>query len=295
MRLGNRVLIVVALAAGLARGATADDADLASRQVMEASAAYAEAYNARDYGKLADHWAEAAELVEGGSRVAGRDQIVASIRGWLEKHDQATIAIDVERVHLLAKGLARVEGVIRFTPAKGEEPIASRFSSLRVWDDGVWRLAESFVAPSHAAALRDLAWLVGRWRAADEASGLTVDLRFEKAADGFALVGRTTTRRASGAAIESIEMIHADRDDGRVRTMIIDSTGAHAEGAIEGDGTSFNRILAGVPGDAVPGGRVQWVQTVVPGGEGRFTLQSIERSIDGRPVADGKPLHFEKQ
>jgi uncharacterized protein (TIGR02246 family) len=295
MQPGNRVLIVAFVAAGLGLGVLADDADVASKQVTEASAAYAKAYNARDYQQLADHWTETAELIEGGSRVAGRDRIVASIRGWLERHDQATIAIDIDRVNLLAKDLARVEGVIRFTPAKGEKPIASRFSSLRVQDDGTWRLAESFVAPSHAAALRDLAWLVGQWRAADEASGLTVDLRFEQAAGGFALVGRTTARRASGDAVESIEMIHADRDDGRVRTTIIDSTGAHAEGVIEGDGTSINRILAGVPGDAVPGGRVQWVQAVVPGGEGRFTLQSIERSIDGRPVADGKPLHFEKK
>lgn len=295
MQSGNRGVAVAVAIACLASVAMADEADAVRGQLTQASAAYAKAYNDRDYAALADQWTEAATLVEGGSRVSGRDQIVASIRGWIEKHDRASIAIDVERVTLLASAVARVDGVVRFTPAQGEDPIVSRFTSLRVLDGGVWRAAESFVAPSHAAALRDLGWLVGTWRATDEASGMTVDLKFEKAAGGFALVGRTTTRRKSGEVTESIEVIHADRDDGRICTAIVDSTGAHAEGVIEGDGTSFNRILAGAPGDDVPGSRVQWVQTVTPGGEGRFTLHSIERSIDGRPVADGKPLDFTKQ
>ncbi|NBU42176.1 MAG: hypothetical protein EBS51_15540, partial [Planctomycetia bacterium] len=40
--------------------------------VHEASAAYVEAYNARDFAALAEQWTERAELVEGASRVEGR-------------------------------------------------------------------------------------------------------------------------------------------------------------------------------------------------------------------------------
>jgi uncharacterized protein (TIGR02246 family) len=265
-----------------------DEVDPARKAIEQASAAYAEAYNARNYEALADQWVEQAELIEGGSRVVGRDEIVASIKGWLEKHAEATIQIDVEQVDVVAASLARVGGVILFSPSKDEPPIPSRFSSLRVLDGGAWRLAESVVAPSHAAALHDLGWLIGSWQA-------TVDLVVEKAAGGFALVGRTVMRSKAGATREAIEVIHADRDDGLIRTSIIDSLGAHAEGVIESDGTTLNRVLTGVPGDAVAGSRVQYVQALTPGGDGKFTLHSIERSIDGRPVPDGAPLHFTKQ
>lgn len=285
-------IAVIILGAAVGKG---DEAESPRKAIEQASTAYAEAYNARNYAALADQWVEQAELIEGGSRVVGRDEIMASIKGWLDKHAGATIQIDVEQVDVVAASLARVAGVIQFSPSRDEPPIASRFSSLRVLEGGVWRLAESVVAPSHAAALHDLGWLIGSWQATDDKTGMTVDLVVESVAGGFALVGRTLMRSKSGAIREAIEVIHADRDDGLIRTSIVDSLGAHAEGVIESDGTTVNRVLTGVPGDAVAGSRVQYVQALTPGGEGKFTLHSIERSIDGRPVPDGPPLHFTKQ
>ena len=286
---------LVAMGVLLAVPVQGDETDPTRQAIEQASSAYVEAYNARNYEALADQWVAQAELIEGGGRVTGRDEIMKSIRGWLDKHAGASIQIDVERVDLVAKALARVDGVILFSPSSDETPIPSRFSSLRVLEDGAWRLVESVVAPSHAAALHDLGWLVGTWQASEDKTGMTVDLVVEKAAGGFALVGRTTMRSKTGATREALEVIHADRDDGLIRTSIIDSLGAHAEGVIEGDGMTLNRVLTGVPCDAVAGSRVQYVQTAVPGGEGQFTLHSIERSIDGRPAPDGSPLHFTKQ
>jgi uncharacterized protein (TIGR02246 family) len=287
-------LMAIAILMGSGMVGHGQEVDQTRQAIEQASAAYADAYNARKYEALAEQWVEQAELIEGGASVTGRDEIVKSIRGWLDKHAEAKIQIDVDRVTLVAKALARVDGTILFSPSSNEPPIPSRFSSLRVLEDGAWRLVESVVAPSHAAALHDLGWLIGSWQAVDDKSGMTVDLVVEKAAGGFALVGRTTMRSKTGATREAIEVIHADRDDGLIRTSIIDSLGAHAEGVIESDGMTLNRVLTGVPGDAVAGSRVQYVQTVVPGGEGQFTLHSIERSIDGRPVSDGTPLHFTK-
>ena len=61
----------------------AEAAKQAVAAVKQASIAYADAYNARDYAALAAQWTEKAELIEGGSRLEGRDAIVNSIRpGW---------------------------------------------------------------------------------------------------------------------------------------------------------------------------------------------------------------------
>lgn len=270
--------------------AAADDVEAA---VRKASAAYAEAYNTRDYQALASQWTERAELVEGGARVVGRDAIVASIRGWLERHPQAKLAVSVRGVERVAGPLVRVRGTLAFTKKPGEKPAETPFESLRVLEDGAWRLAESLVAPSPAAALDELSWLVGTWQATDAKEGTTVAVTYEKAVGGQALLGRTKIVPKQGAAIESLDLIHADRATGLVRSWLFDSTGARAEGVFSADGTAFNRTLVGTPADGV--GRTQWTQVIVPGGEGRFTLQSIERSIDGQPLPDNPPLHFRKK
>lgn len=280
--------LILGCTGGFAAAADGIDAD-----VRKASAAYADAYNKRDYPALAAQWTERAELVEGGARVEGRDAIVASIRSWLERHPQAKLAVTVTDVDHVAGPLARVRGTLAFTKKPGDKPVESPFESLRVLEDGSWRIAESIVAPSPDAALDDLAWLVGSWQATDAQEGTAVTLTYEEAVGGHALVGRTKIVPKQGETIEALDLIHADRATGLVRSWLFDSTGARAEGVFSSDGTAFNRTFAGTPADGA--GRTRWTQVIVPGGEGRFTLQSIDRSLEGQPLPDNPPLHFRKK
>lgn len=271
----------------------AEAARQAVAAVTQASAAYADAYNARDYAALSAQWTEKAELIEGGTRLEGRAAIVDSIRAWLARHPQATLAIEVADVEPLATSLARVSGVMRFTRSPGEKPVASRFESLRVLDDGGWRLAESLVVPSHAAALDELDWLVGSWQATGSDGG-SVSIEFSKALDGHALMGRGRRQSKGGAAVESLQLMHADRATGIVRSWVFDSTGARAEGVVESDGTALHQTLVGTPAESAAGRVARWVQVISPAGADRFTLHAIERSLDGVSVPDEQPLHFKK-
>ncbi len=287
----RRAFWLTAIFLGIAGSAAA--ADGIEADLRTATAAYADAYNKRDYPALAAQWTERAELVEGGARVAGRDAIVASIRGWLERHPQARLAVTVTDVDHVAGPLARVRGRLVFTKKPGDKPVESPFESLRVLEDGSWRIAESFVAPSPAAALDDLAWLVGTWQATDAKEGTAVTLTYEKAVGGHALVGRTKIVPKQGTTIESLDVTHADRAAGLVRSWLFDSTGARAAGVFSSDGTTFNRTFVGTTADGA--GRTAWTQVIVPGGEGRFTLQSIDRTLNGQPLPDNPPLHFRKK
>jgi uncharacterized protein (TIGR02246 family) len=287
----RRAFWLTAIFLGIAGSAAA--ADGIEADLRTATAAYADAYNKRDYPALAAQWTERAELVEGGARVAGRDAIVASIRGWLERHPQARLAVTVTDVDHVAGPLARVRGTLVFTKKPGDKPVESPFESLRVLEDGTWRIAESLVAPSPAAALDDLAWLVGSWQATDAKEGTTVTLTYETAVGGHAFVGRTKIVPKQGTTIESLDVTHADRATGLVRSWLFDSTGARGEGVFSSDGTTFNRTFVGTPADG--SGRTAWTQVIVPGGEGRFTLQSIDRTLNGEPLPDNPPLHFRRK
>lgn len=274
------------------RGRAAD----VTEEIRAAGAAYAAAFNKGDFAALADQWTERATLVEGSLELAGREAIMASLRAWRERHPQATMAIEAGRVELLAEPVARVDGRITFTSQPGAKPVVSRFTSLRVREGTTWRLAESLVVPEHAFALDQLDWLLGTWTAETAGDGpkTTVETIYEKPLGAYCIVGRSRIRPADGPAIEALEIIHADRGTGLIRTWVFDSTGAQAEGVVESDGTTLSKSLVGTPSDRVAGRVARWTQLVSPTGEGRCTMHAIERSIDGAPVADGEPLNFRK-
>ncbi len=289
---------VAAATCGVARAeATAHPS--AVDAVKKASAAYAEAFTKGDFAALADRWTRSAELLEGSATLLGRDTIVESIKAWRLRHPEASLEIDVNDVEVLAEPLARVEGVMRFRQKPGDKPQESRFTGLWVREGETWRIAESRVIPAHKTALDELDWILGTWQA-EVADRATIELTYEKALGGYAIVGRVKIMPKAGRAslmpngIEAMEVIHADRDAGLIRSWIFDSTGARAEGFFEWDGTSFEKVMTGTPSDAVRGRVAKWVQVIAPSGEGRVTTHMIERSIDGVEVPDAAPLNFKK-
>jgi uncharacterized protein (TIGR02246 family) len=262
--------------------------------VRKAGDAYAAAFNAGDDKALADQWTLGAELMEGGGMHKGRDAIVASLARWRAVHPKAALKIDVTDVQPLGAGVARVQGTLTFTKQVDEEPVVSRFDSLRVLENGVWRIAESRVVPTQRAALTDLAWMVGVWQSTDAKTGTTIDATYEKSLGGHTIVGRIKVRRKDGTTVESIDVIHPDRLTARVRSWSFDSTGARAEGMFSSDGTSFDRRLVGTPGDPARGSRAEWVQVLTPLGRDMLLWHSIERTIDGQAEPDSEPVHLRR-
>jgi uncharacterized protein (TIGR02246 family) len=284
-----------AAATGPAKAATAaDSATAVITAVRQAADTYAAAFNSGDDKALGDQWTVGAELEEGGTCLKGREAIVASLRQARRIHPQCALTFDVTDVQPLGEGVARVQGTLTLTRQAGESPLVSRFDSLRVLENGRWRIAESRVVPTPRAALADLAWMVGTWQATDAKTGSTINATYEKSLDGHALVGRITVKRSNGSTVESLDVIHADRLSGRVRSYNFDSTGATAEGTFSGDGSSFERRLTGTPGDPAAGSRAEWVQVLTPLGRDMLLWHSIERSIDGRAEPDTEPVHLRR-
>lgn len=270
----------------------------AASEIRQAAAGYVEAFQKADAAALREQWTERATLVEGGEVINGRSAIVAGLVAWRNQHPGCTLAVEVTDIDLIAEPLARVSGVIRFTPKAGDKPRVSRFTSLRVREGDAWRIAESVVEPERAAALDELDWLLGTWKATGKAAengGKTeVEITYEKPVGDFCIVGHATYQAAGKPPVTALEVIHADRDSGLVRCWIFDSAGARAEGVIESDGTTYHQAMTGTPSEGVPGNVAKWVQVIAPTGEGRCTVHAIERSIDDVPVPDGEPLHFQK-
>lgn len=281
-------------ASPVAAEATATSAGDVIAAVRRAADDYASAFNTGDEKALAEQWTRGAELEEGTGLLKGREAIVASLKQWKSIHPESVLKLDVTDVQPLGEGVARVQGTIAFSSKAGGEPVVSRFDTLRVLENGRWRIAESRVVPTPRAALSDLAWMLGTWQSTDAGTGTTIDASYEKTLDGHAIVGRIKTRRKDGSIVESIDVIHADRITGRVRSCSLDSTGARADGVFSSDGHSFERRMAGTPGDPAVGDRAEWVQVLAPLGRDLVLWHSIERSIDGRAQPDTEPVHLRR-
>jgi hypothetical protein len=285
---------VLAQPAAAPAAAAATEATDIIAAVRRAADAYATAFNAGDDKAIGDQWTLGAELEEGGRLLKGREAIVASLKQWRAIHPQSNLKIKVTDMQPLGVGVARVQGTLTFTKQAGAEPVVSRFDTLRVLENGTWRIAESQVVPTSQAALTDLAWMIGTWQSTDAKTGSTIDATYEKSLDGHALVGRIKTKRKDGSTVDSLDVIHPDRLTGLVRSWTFDSTGSRAEGVFSSDGTSFERKIVGTPGDPALGDRNEWVQVLTPLGRDMLLWHSIERTIDGRAEPDTEPVHLRR-
>lgn len=265
-------------------------------EIRQADEAYVKARNARDFKTLGEQWTLRGELEEDGKTVRGREGIVAFVKEFARVHPTSRMSLVVEEVKPLGDALAQVTGKIRMTESELDRArwYTCRFESLRVKEEGVWRIAKSKVEQVPDASLNDLTWLEGNWKAADKATGQEVRAAFEKTHGGKLMLGRMETTGKDGKKVEVLQVLQADPREGVIRCWLFESTGGRAEGIMEHDGATFNTNLEGVPPAALLGDRAQSVQVLTPTGAEGFTWHVIERVIDGARVPDQKPLLFKK-
>lgn len=267
-------------------------------EMKEAGAKYAEAFNKKDFKALGDQWTEQAELNEVGKSLKGREQIVQFIRGAFVRAPEGQMELKVDQVRPLGTGAAWVGGSIKVRESKDGRWFTSRFESLRVKEDGVWRVAVSSVVPVPEANLEDLSWLVGKWKAESSdgnEKGQVVEAAFQKMLGGQLLVAHLKRQPKDGPLVEAIHLFQADKHEGVLRTWVFESTGGRAEGIVESDGHTLNSVLMGRPASPEVGSRVGSVQVLTPMSKDEFLWQPIERYVDGVRLSDQKPLIFKRQ
>jgi uncharacterized protein (TIGR02246 family) len=274
--------------AGSPRGLADDDAPAdadAEAAVRAAAVAYAEAFNAGDMDAVAAQWAERAELVEADTQLVGRERIVAAIKAGRAKSPNVRMVIEVDDVKFITSGLARVTGRLAVRYRESGPMVTSEFSSLRVLEQGRWVLAESLVLSAPQASLGDVGWMTGTWKGTT-VSGEPLTIRIAQELDGMGVISRLTVGPADSPLLTAIDVIQADAVTGRLRSWTFDSTGSRAEGVLMSDGSSFNRVVEGIPAAGSGAGESRWVQVITPLDANRIAMQSIERSIDGQPIPD---------
>lgn len=253
--------------------------------IRAAAKAYADAFNRGDMDTLAGQWAEQAALVEDEIELIGREEIMAAIRESRARFPKMQMAIDVDDVRFITSNLVSMTGTLRVSAVEGGPELRSDFTSLRVQENGQWMLAESVVMTAPQASLSNVDWMEGTWEGVTP-EGEPIRIEVASDLDEKAVVSRITIGPAEKPLVTALDVIHADALSGRLRSWTFDSTGARAEGLLMSDGTSFNRVVEGIPAPESGASDSRWVQVITPLDNDRIAIQSIERSLDGDALPD---------
>ncbi|MBI3407231.1 MAG: nuclear transport factor 2 family protein [Planctomycetes bacterium] len=277
-------------ATGQKQGAAGDgDGRPADREAIEKSArAFMKAFEQGDAAQVASLWTEQGEMHEpGGEVIQGRANIEKSFREHFKHNPKAKMDVLIENIRFPGPNLAIEEGVLRHTGAGKELPSTTLYSVTHVKDGGQWKVAVSREWGAGQDRLEDLAWLVGKWKAA--VGDQEVTLLIAKEAKKPSLVGRFT-KKAQGKDVFSGTMkIFIDTARGQLRSWHFDDEGGHGQALWIRDGNRWVLDSIAVLPDGTETASVNILGRI---NNDELTWRSIDRVMGNEELPDTVPIRL---
>jgi uncharacterized protein (TIGR02246 family) len=272
---------VVQLSGRAAESETTKDKADDTAAIKNAGQAFLKAYLAGDAKALAAHWTENGEyFTDDGTTIRGRAAIEKTFTEVFAKRKPAThAALEVTSIRFPSKDTAIEEGYFKVSTGK-DAPTSSRYTLLRVRDDGHWLMAVARDWPGEGATLHDLEWLIGSWEA--KRGDLEIHTSYQWWGDkGFIRVA--ITLKEKGRTRDGFQMIGKDRSTGQIRSWTFDSEGSFAEATWSRDGNKWMMDSAGILDD---GGVLAVTNILTRLDNDSFTFQSVQRKLNGEEIED---------
>jgi len=260
---------------------TADRAT-AKQAIIEASRAYAAAFNKHDAKALAALWSKDGVHVdrESGRRTVGRAAIERLFADMFQQREVRRLAVTLDSIRLVTPEVAAVEGSATVTLQDGE-PSDSTFSAVFVKQEGKWLLDSAHETnlpppPKPYDHLQELQWLVGTW--ADESKETKVTTVCQWTANRSFLRRSFTVSVGDEVLHQATQIIGWDPHRQCMRTWIFGSEGGFAEGVCSREGDRWTVKLHGVLPDGRKGSATQVITKL---NDNTMTSQLISVEVGG--------------
>jgi uncharacterized protein (TIGR02246 family) len=260
-------------------------------EIRETAKAFVKAFNARDANGIGALWLENADFRDdAGNFYYGRGAIQQKYAEFFAEQSQREMKmeISVESVRLITPTLAVEDGVATISPPVAGRPVAGRYSAVQVRQDGKWLLASvrewQIDVETNYHRLQPLEWLIGTWTGS--APDRTIDTTFEWTKNKN-FIKRTFTIKNGDedfAVTTGTQMIGYDASRGVIRSWLFDSDGGFAESVWSMADNGMKGQTASVLTD---GGVANSTDLLTRITDDQFTVQSVNRTIDGEIVPDG--------
>jgi uncharacterized protein (TIGR02246 family) len=256
--------------------------------IKEVIAAYAAAFNKGDAAAVAGFWTEDAEYIAGdGTALKGRAAVADRFKALFADKQGLTMAVTPTTIKMLGSAAALVDGTAKvIDPKAGAD--ASPFESAWVKGaDGRWLLSR--VRDLSALGdgdtnydyLKELEWMVGEWANESATVAVTLTCRWDK--NRNFLVHDQTVKVGGKDAVTVTKYIGYDPVEGRIRSWVFDSAGGFGSGLWSRAGNEWTEEVEFRNRGAADGSaRNLWRF----GDDTHFEWKSVDRELDGQPVAD---------
>jgi len=250
--------------------------------IRQGVAAYVQAFNARDSGKLADQWSPDAVYINRstGEEVVGRKAIAEQFDALFKAQPDLKLDVSVESIRFLSPNVAVEQGTARFLRPQ-TEPEEIDYTAVYLQRDGKWLLDRvtdqtKEVIPSHYEQLKVLEWMVGSWVDRDQQVSIETECHWAK--NQNFLVRSFVIAVQDRIDTSGIQIIGWDASSKSIRSWTFDSAGGFAEATWKRKGDKWIIHNNGVLAD---GRKATMVNVMKPIDENSFTWRSIERTVGG--------------
>ncbi len=272
-----------AAAAGQAKTPELQAAD---KEIRQATRAFIQAFNRGDAKSVASSWTPDGEYIaEDGKVFSGRAAIEKEYAALFKAHPKAQVRVAVESIRFLGPMLAFEEGTTHLM----EPPIGTtsnaRFTALYIKQDGKWLLAsvrdqESTLLTKYQD-LKVLETLIGDWTAT---SGETrVEMTCEWLENRNFIRRRYQRYQGEDPVGSGFEIIGIDPEIGEISSWQFTGDGGLGHNIWRWDGKRWVIEAKGTTADGKP---TSATNILVPVSKDSFSWHSVDRSMDGEPLAD---------
>jgi uncharacterized protein (TIGR02246 family) len=270
----------VGAAAGVAP-APAPDQSKDDRAIREAVDAFAQAFQKGDAKVIAGLFAEDGEAIDSeGGTIAGRAALEEHYGARMAESPGDKLDTTIEKIAILAPGVARVTGRTQVTPSDGSAPVGARYAGIYIKRDDRWLLAsvreilDKELTPHEHLA--ELEWLVGDW--VEETEEAVVNTSVSWTDNGNFLLRSFDVRVKGRPALTGTQRIGWDPLTKQFKSWVFDSNGGYGEGLWMRQGNQWVIKATGVR----PDGRVATAtQVLTYVNKDSLRWKSIDRTLGG--------------
>ena len=278
------VLLVVPAFSGQGQAPANDE-----QAVRKAVAAYVEAMNKGDLDGLMAHLAPDADFIdEAGKTTRGHDALRARFKTTLADLKGSKIGGKVYSVKFMRPEVALVDGGLETTATDGTRD-SNRYAVVWVKSGDKWVISSARDLPAEVEdvpsltypQLKSLEWLVGDW--ADDGGKGAVQIKCKWAPNKSFVLMDYEVKNEGAEPLLVTQRIGWDPVNNRVRSWVFDSTGGFGEGYWQREGNKWVVGASGILADGGTGGATNIYEFK---DDKTFLYRSVDREIDGQPVAD---------
>jgi uncharacterized protein (TIGR02246 family) len=258
----------------------------AEKEIRQAAADFAAAFDRGDAEAVAAHWTEDGEYVDArGRRLLGRDAIEKAYAELFANNPDVKIRVAIDSLRLVSPNAAIEDGhaVVEPTPAGADG--VSRYTAVHAKVEGKWLMAsvrDTWIeTPADVRTAADLEFLIGTWVA--EEHGVQTESVCRWVADGRFIERRYTTTLLDGTKTSGVQMIGWNPQGRHVQSWDFSPDGGHAVGLWSPIDGGWQAKVHGATGEGISTAAVNRLRRL---DDNAYVWQSVQRSLGEAALPD---------